>query len=79
VTATDGDPDPISAGTAGDAAPWGGSSAAVGMAANPDGAHQVDRHGVDREAVQQVAVLDHAGRAAALDTEPATHPWHAPP
>ena len=36
----DGDPDPISAGTAGDAALWGGSSAVVGMAANPFGAHQ---------------------------------------
>jgi hypothetical protein len=36
---TDGDPDPISAGTAGEAALWGGSSAAVGMAANPFGAH----------------------------------------
>ena len=36
----DGDPDPTSAGTAGDAALWGGSSAAVGMAANPFGAHQ---------------------------------------
>ena len=33
-TAADGDPDPKSAGTAGDAALWGGSSAAVGMAAN---------------------------------------------
>ena len=40
----DGDPDPISAGTAGDAALWGGSSAAVGMAANPFGAHQAGRH-----------------------------------
>ena len=36
----DGDPDPISAGTAGEAALWGGSSAVVGMAANPFGAHQ---------------------------------------
>jgi hypothetical protein len=36
-----GDPDPISAGTAGDAALWGGSIAAVGMTANPLGAHQV--------------------------------------
>ena len=34
-----GTPDPISAGTAGDAALWGGSIAAVGMAANPRGAH----------------------------------------
>ena len=40
----DGDPDPISAGTAGDAALWGGSSAAVGMAANPFGAHQAGLH-----------------------------------
>ena len=40
----DGDPDPISAGTAGDAAPWGGSSAVVGVAANPFGAHQAGRH-----------------------------------
>ena len=36
-----GDPDPISAGTAGEAARWGGSSAVVGMAANPLGAHRV--------------------------------------
>ncbi len=34
-------PGPLSSeGTAGDAALWGGSSAAVGMAANPFGAHQ---------------------------------------
>ncbi len=34
-------PGPLSsAGTAEDAALWGGSSAAVGMAANPFGAHQ---------------------------------------
>jgi hypothetical protein len=33
--AAEGDPDPTSAGTAGDAALWGGSSAVVGMAANP--------------------------------------------
>nr|WP_246730355.1 plasmid partitioning protein RepB C-terminal domain-containing protein [Nitratireductor mangrovi] len=38
--ADDGDPDPTSAGTAGDAGRWAGSSAAVGMAANPFGAHQ---------------------------------------
>ena len=42
--AADGDPDPISAGTAGEAARWGGSSAVVGMAANPFGAHQVGVH-----------------------------------
>lgn len=46
MTKTEGDPDPINAGTAGDAARWGGSSAAVGMAANPLGAHQVGRHRV---------------------------------
>jgi len=39
MLAVDGDPDPISAGTAGEAALWGGSSAVVGMAANPFGAH----------------------------------------
>ena len=51
----DEDPDPISAGTAGDAALWGGSSAAVGMAANPFGAYQAgllcrlrDRSGFSR-------------------------------
>jgi hypothetical protein len=38
-TAIDGDPDPKSAGAAGEAALWGGSSAVVGMAANPFGAH----------------------------------------
>ena len=53
----DGDPDPISAGTAGDAARRDGSSAAVGMAANPFGAHQVGRHRVDREGGRWVAVL----------------------
>ncbi len=42
--AADGDPDPISAGTAGDAALRGGSSAAVGMAAKPFGAHRVGGH-----------------------------------
>ena len=35
-----GDPDPTSAGTAGEAARWGGSIAVVGMAANPFGAHK---------------------------------------
>ena len=43
------DPDPISAGTAGAAALWGGSSVAVGMAANPFGAYQAGRHRVGRE------------------------------
>jgi hypothetical protein len=43
-----GDPDPISAGTAGEAARRGGSSAVVGMAATPFGAHQVGRHTADR-------------------------------
>ena len=38
---TDGDLDPTSPGTAGNAALWAGSSAVVGMAANPLGAHQV--------------------------------------
>ena len=46
----DGDPDPTSAGTAGDAARCGGSSAEVGMTANPFGAHQVGHHRVDRRA-----------------------------
>jgi len=38
-----GDPDPISAGTAGEAALWGGSIAVMGMAATPLGAHQAMR------------------------------------
>ena len=33
----DGDPDPTSAGTTGDAARWGGSSVAMGRTANPSG------------------------------------------
>ena len=41
--AADGDPDPISAGTAGGAALWGGSSAVVGMVAIPSGAQQAGR------------------------------------
>jgi hypothetical protein len=46
--AGDGDPDPISAGTAGEAARWGGSSAVVGMAANPFGAHQAGPNMISR-------------------------------
>ena len=53
----DGDPDPTSAGTAGDAALWGGSSAAVGMAANPFGAHQAGRHRAGREGGRSAAAL----------------------
>lgn len=60
--ATDGDPDPISAGTAGDAALWGGSIAAVGMAANPLGAHQVGRHRVGRTAGRCAPGRDDSGR-----------------
>ncbi len=41
------------------------------MPANPDGAHQVNRHMVGREVVQLVAALDNAGRAAALNSDPA--------
>ena len=40
----DGDRDPISAGSVGEAVGGGGSMAVVGMSANPIGAHQVDRH-----------------------------------
>ncbi len=56
-TGPDGDPDPTSAGTAGDAALWGGSSAAVGMAANPYGAHQAGRHRAGREGGRHAAAL----------------------
>ena len=56
--AKDGARDPISAGTVGDAVVRGGSRAEVGMPANPDGAHQVNRHMVDREIVQWVVDLD---------------------
>ncbi len=45
----DGDRDPISAGSVGEAVGGGGSMAEVGMAANPFGAHQVDRYRVDCE------------------------------
>ena len=53
----DGDPDPTNAGTAGDAALWGGSSAAVGMAANPCGARQAGRHRAGREGGRHAAAL----------------------
>ncbi len=46
-----------SAGTAGDAALWGGSSAVVGMAANPRGAHQVGRGFADRVTTHVVAIF----------------------
>ena len=65
-----GDPDPISAGTAGDAARRGGSSAAVGMAANPFGAHQVGHHRVDRERGLWVAVLVEAGACGVAADRP---------
>jgi len=45
----DGDRDPISAGSVGEAVGGGGSMAEVGMAANPFGAHRVDRYRVDCE------------------------------
>lgn len=55
------DPDPLSAGTAGEAAVWGGSSAVVGMAANPFGAHQA---GIIHSA-QQVSFFQLNGAFAA--------------
>jgi hypothetical protein len=61
--AADGDPDPTSAGTAGEAALWGGSSAVVGMAANPFGAHQVGTHTADRLAGRYVSGHERVGRA----------------
>ncbi len=48
----DGDRDPISAGSVGEAVGGGGSMAEVEMPANPDGAHQVNRHMVGREVVR---------------------------
>ena len=57
----DGDPDPTSAGTAGDAALWGGSSAAVGMAANLSGAHQAGRHRAGCEGGRSATALDRRG------------------
>ena len=53
--AADGDPDPINAGTAGEAALWGGSIAVVGMAANPFGAHRVGSHTADHMAGRYAA------------------------
>ena len=46
---TDGDRDPISAGTAGEAVGGDGSRAAVGMAAIPLGAHQAGSHMIGRK------------------------------
>jgi hypothetical protein len=70
----DGDRDPISAGTVGEAVGGGGSMAEVGMPANPDGAHQVNRHMVDREAGQWVVALGNAGRAMMPNSGPAPDP-----
>jgi len=66
-----GDPDPKSAGTAGEAARWGGSSAVVGMAANPFGAHQVGPHRADRLAGRYALGHDVAGRVGRRETEAA--------
>jgi hypothetical protein len=59
-------PGPISAGTAGEAARWGGSIAVMGMAANPSGAHQAGRVFAGRIDVGGVSACD-VGRAR----------WHA--
>ena len=69
----DGDPDPRSAGTAGDAAPWGGSSAAVGMAAFPFGAHQAGRDRTGREGGRSAVAL-----VARLGNRNRTTCWHIP-
>ena len=53
-----GDRDPISAGSVGEAVGRGGSMAAVGMSANPFGAHQVGQHITDHEAIQTTDSLD---------------------
>lgn len=45
----DGDRDPISAGTVGEAVGGDGSRAVVGMAAIPFGAHQASRYKVGRK------------------------------
>ena len=58
-----GDPDPTRAGTAGDAALWGGSSAAVGMAANPFGAYQAGRSAAALD-LGSVSMLTAPGRLA---------------
>lgn len=55
-----GDLDPTSAGTAGDAALWGGSSAVVGMAATPLGAHQAGGHIAGRKGWRGVPGRDSA-------------------
>ena len=47
-----GDRDPISAGSVGEAVGRGGLMAAVGMSANPFGAHQVGQHITDHEAIR---------------------------
>ena len=52
--------------------------AVVEMAANPFGAHQVSRHMVGCGAVHLVAVLDNAGRVAALNLGPVHLPMTRP-
>ena len=73
-----GDPDPLSAGTTGEAALWGGSIVAMGMAANPLGAHQAgefslaNADGFHQEQFRRAAAWSgrwHA-RSEALDNGP---------
>ena len=64
---SDGDPDPISAGTAGDAVEGDGSRVAVGMPANPDGAHQAGRGFAGRGLIAVLAESDTKERAAGVD------------
>jgi hypothetical protein len=67
--AAEGDPDPTSAGTVGEAARWGGSSAVVGMAANPFGAHRVGPDRADYMACRYASghnVVGRVGRSASV-------------
>ncbi len=62
----EGDGDPKSAGSVGEAVGRDGSMAEVGLSANPDGAHQVGRHMADYAIAQSVGVVDTAGRVMAF-------------
>ncbi len=61
-----GDRDPISAGSVGEAVCGGGSMAVKGMSANPIGALQVCRDMADRRVIRFAARSELVGRAVAF-------------
>lgn len=69
-------PGPVSAGTTGEAALWGGSIVVMGMAANPLGAHQADELSLAKSAeIGVLASSPTAATAGTSDSDQIDGPW----